>query len=267
MSKVTRIAKLFAQAADEEKNGNTDGGKLYATRAMELCQKYGVSVAEAHAEMNKEERRHTMVVRDITIGNKGAHGLRMTTLLMGHVLQNLLGTKNDLRHDGTALVLYGTEDQADMAEQITESVLQQMEEALVVARKEHRKSTKPDVFGYREKFSTASFKEGYMQSMLSLSRQVKKAREEEATVVDGVPVTGLDDDGSDDTVFHAGSAGVSTSSAEIAVRELGMEVQDFYKRRSNARGSFRVASNTGAGYGAGVSAGRSGSLSTRRSLA
>lgn len=253
-----RIAKLFSYADDAESRGQSQEAQSFFAKAAQLCESMGVSEAKVRADMDKGARKDAMTVLDIRIGVPGSRGLRVTASSIAQILSSMFQARIDLRNDGSKIFFYGTGEQAERAKLTVESIITQMESARNVAHKEYSSQVKQGLLGpYPERFSRVSFYQGFLDEMLTLARNISSKRS--AFINKNVP---------DDDV--AESEYTKSNSTALALRELDLEVRDFYKDKSTARGSFKSGTagyNSTSSHRMGVEAGQSVSLSSQKALA
>ena len=260
MSKIDTISKLFAQAKGEEANGNTEAANTFMEKAMNLCSRYGIDEAEARGRMSEEEKANTLTISSITIGKAGSVGLKYKANSIAIILGDVLGIKCDLARNGSYLTTYGTIEQTGRAETLVESILEQLDTALVRGRKEYAKNP-TEVMGRKVRFSPLSFVQGFFSALLELSNQVKEERDEDFRVAEEMMANAS-------TPFHADTNGdVSQYTSALAVREMELEVADYYARNSRARGRVSLSGSRGGGYNLGVKEGKRANLSTYKALA
>lgn len=251
---IDTITKIFKSAQDAEKRGASEEAKAFFQKAAELCNKAGISEAEILNTKSQEERRNEMSIRTITIGEQGTVGLMNSANSIAGILSNMTGGKCNLHHKGIYVNFFGTNEQGDNAEAIAEGILSQMAEALHVARKEFKKNPVLDAYGKKERFSSKGFIVGFLDEMETLAHNVKESRNNFKR--DNLPSDEIDE--SDYTDSHR---------TAIAIRNMELDIIDFYNTYNTARGSARVNGSSSMGsYKMGVNAAKGANLSGQRAL-
>ena len=177
-----------------------------------------------------------------------------------------VATPNSLRYeiyqDSSAIVAYGFPSDLDVAETLFASLSSQMVNAADAALKngEHKDIQDYTRTGHVDgRVFRASFYRGFAAT---INTRLKEARAAALAARDAERdlVVGTSSVDAQEAVQAAGS--------EVVLRNKEVEVSDFYKRTSNARGSYK-GSSAGYNYGAirrGRAAGARANLGTNKSL-
>lgn len=282
-----RLAKILNQAEHAATEAERDA---FMTRAQTMATDNAIDLAVARQHTAKKEQREQPEVRRITIGPRGSKGNIKKVLLISAVM-NINDVKCNYFHDNTGIVAFGFPSDIDVAEALYASLVVQMTTAgdAFIKSGEYKKETVSTLvrkrsaereydywsgrykYAYTEKYVTkpvdgrvarASFYDGFRAEITKRLRDAKKAAvaaydETRPVTVDlGTPV--------------APSGFDSTPGAALALVAKEVEVRDFYKEKSTAKGSWRGGSSSGhssTGHTAGRSAGATARLSSQKALA
>jgi Protein of unknown function (DUF2786) len=235
---LARIAALLRQA---EGTDNPHEADAFMAAAQRLATATSIDLAVARSHADKRTKAQTPVQRTITIGNAGARGLR-TYVQLFVVIANANDVKCDVASNSTFVYAYGFAEDIDASHALYASLVMQMVKAseTYICSGAHRPT--PTITA-RINFQLAFG--------ARIGKRLAEAREEaqrEAT-------NGRD----------------SQPGTAIALRDKDIELKDFYRQASRARGTWRVTSAT-AGYSsaarrAGDRAGRTARLGTGPELA
>src|ERR1700754_435477 len=236
---LARIAALLRQA---EGTDNTHEADAFMAAAQRLATATSIDLAVARAHSDERTKAQTMPVqRTITIGNAGARGLR-TYVQLFTVIALANDVKCDVASNSTFVYAYGFAEDIDASHALYASLVLQMVRAseAYISSGAHRPT--PTITA-RINFQLA-FGARIGQRLGEAHEQAQR----EAT-------KGRDS--------HPGTA--------IALRNKDIELKDFYRETSQARGTWRAASAT-AGYSsaarrAGDKAGRRARLGNSPELA
>lgn len=250
MSTMSVIVKLMKQADNAEKIGNLQEAQSYRNKAIEMANKVQCDESDIRSQMSEEEKKDTMVVETITVGEKGTIGLKSRANWVAIISCKILNVNMDLRHNGTGVVTYGSGSQVEEAKNLVTSLLEQNTDYIPQARKE--------VKGYGQRFSRIHYDDGFFSELYDLAEKMYNARQD--YIESNLPEETVSED----------NYTVAQSQA-IALRNTELEVQDFYQSKSMARGSFQTSSSRAQGgdysRNAGHKAGKSANLSGQRSIA
>lgn len=248
MTVMDTLVKLMNKAEDAEKLGNHEEAITYMEKVTQLCMKKGIDEALVRTTLTEQNDKDVMVHEVIEIGERKQRGLRNRAIYVTHIINNIVGTKCNLYSDGHAIIVYGTKEQFKRAETLAKSVLIQNEQGIKFGKKSAREQG--------ERFNRISYDEGYFEEMLQLARNTAKQRED--FIKDNIPDDAIEE--SNHTVEHKQA---------LALRSMELEVQDYYNKTSNARGTFQGSRSRTPGYAsyqAGREQGRGSNLSGQRAL-
>lgn len=249
MSTMSIIVKLMKQADNAEKIGNLKEAQSYREKAIDMANKVQCDESDIRSQMSEEEKKDTMVVETISVGEKGTVGLRSRANWVAIISCKILNVNMDLRHNGTGVVAYGSGSQVEEAKNLVASLLDQNTDYIPQARKE--------VKDQGQRFSRIHYDDGFFFELYDLAGKMYDARQD--YIKSNLPEETVSED----------NYTVAQSQA-ISLRNTELEVQDFYQSASTARGSFRSSSSRvqGGDYSrdAGHKAGKSANLSGQRSI-
>ena len=228
---LARIAALLRQA---EGTDNTHEADAFMAAAQRLATATSIDLAVARSHSDKRTKAQAPVQRTITIGNAGTRGLR-TYVQLFVVIAAANDVKCDVASNSTFVYAYGFAEDIDASHALYAGLIMQMVKAseTYIGSGAHRPT--PTITA-RINFQLAFG--------ARVGQRLSEAREQgrrEAT-------KGRD----------------SQPGTAIALRDKDIELKDFYRQTSAARGTWRVSSAT-AGYSsaarrAGDRAGRSARL-------
>ena len=225
---LARIAALLRQA---EGTDNTHEAEAFMAAAQRLATATSIDLAVARAHSAARTKSQMPVQRTITIGNAGTRGLR-TYVQLFVVIANANDVKCDVASNSTFVYAYGFAEDIDASHALYASLVMQMVRAseAYISSGAHRPT--PTITA-RINFQLAFG--------ARIGKRLSEAREEaqrEAT-------RGRD----------------SQPGTAIALRDKDIELKDFYRQSSEARGTWRATSAT-AGYSS--AARRAGDRAGRR---
>jgi len=268
---LTRIAGLLRQA---EGTDNEHEAQAFMAAAQRLATASSIDLAVARAHDPALRKRSVPITRKVSIGQAGKRGLRTFVQLFVQIAR-----ANDLTCDvasnSTYVIAYGFEADIDAAEALYASLVVQMVAASSAYLKsgDYKSQTAQQVvtrdYGpWRRRVveekplspitARLNFQSAFAERV---GERLARARDEEREQALAREQAGMDAGGG------TGGAVGSTSTA-IALREKEIEVADYYKAASQARGTWRPSSAS-AGYSsaarrAGDRAGRRAKLGTER---
>jgi Protein of unknown function (DUF2786) len=235
---LARIAALLRQA---EGTDNPHEADAFMTAAQRLATATSIDLAVARAHTDQRTKAQMPVQRTITIGNPGSRGLR-TYVQLFVVIAQANDVKCDVASNSTFVYAYGFAEDIDASHALYASLVMQMVKAsqTYISSGAHRPT--PTITA-RINFQLA-FGARVGQRLL----QAREEAQQEAT------------NGHD-----------SRPGTAIALRDKDIELKNFYRHASQARGTWRATSAT-AGYSssarrAGDRAGRKARLSNNSELA
>jgi hypothetical protein len=225
---LARIAALLRQA---EGTDNTHEADAFMAAAQRLATATSIDLAVARSHSDTRTTAQNPVQRTITIGNAGTRGLR-TYVQLFVVIAAANDVKCDVASNSTFVYAYGFAEDIDASHALYASLIMQMVKAseTYIGSGAHRPT--PTITA-RINFQLAFG--------ARVGQRLSEAREEaqrEAT-------KGRD----------------SRPGTAIALRDKDIELKDFYRQTSAARGTWRVSSAT-AGYSS--AARRAGDRAGRR---
>ena len=235
---LARIAALLRQA---EGTDNPHEAEAFMAAAQRLATATSIDLAVARAHSDQRSKAQMPVQRTITIGNAGARGLR-TYVQLFTVIAHANDVKCDVASNSTFVYAYGFGEDIDSSHALYASLVTQMVKAsqAYIASGAHRPT--PTITA-RINFQLAFG--------ARIGQRLAQAREEALR------------DATRGTDSKPGTA--------IALRDKDLELKDFYRETSQARGTWRATSAT-AGYSsaarrAGDRAGRNARLRPSPELA
>ena len=210
---LARIAALLRQAEGTDNQHEADA---FMAAAQRLATATSIDLAVARSHSDKRTKTQMPVQRTITIGNAGSRGLR-TYVQLFVVIANSNDVKCDVASNSTFVYAYGFAEDIDASHALYASLVMQMVKAseTYISSGAHRPT--PTITA-RINFQLAFG--------ARVGKRLSEAREEaqrEATNARDSPGTA------------------------IALRDKDIELKDFYRHTSEARGTWRATSAT-AGY-------------------
>lgn len=225
---LARIAALLRQA---EGTDNAHEAEAFMSAAQRLATATSIDLAVARSHADQRTKAQVPVQRTITIGNAGARGLRTyVQLFVGIAHAN--DVKCDIASNSTFVYAYGFSEDIDASHALYASLVMQMVKAsqAYIASGLHRPT--PTITA-RINFQLAFG--------VRIGKRLAEAREQARQ--------------------EATNSRTSRPGTAIALRDKDLELKDFYRDTSEARGTWRATSAT-AGYSS--SARRAGDRAGRR---
>ena len=275
---LTRIAALLRQA---EGTSNEHEAETFMQAAQRLATTHAIDLAVARSHTVDKERRSVPVMQRIEIGQRGTKGLRTYAELF-----MTIGRANDVTFDvaqnSTYVIAYGFDDDIATIKALYASVAVQMVRASDSYIKSgdyrqeivRRRITRRDGWDtYRDwgdapvHASTAriNFQLAYAQRIGARLTDARTRAEADAVQAerDARPR-------SRPSALPGAASATALTSTELVLREKAVEVRDFHKANSAARGTWRGA-RAAAGYSdrarqAGDRAARQARLGTEREI-
>lgn len=225
---LARIAALLRQA---EGTDNQHEAEAFMAAAQRLATATSIDLAVARAHSAERTKSQMPVQRTITIGNAGSRGLR-TYVQLFVVIANANDVKCDVASNSTFVYAYGFGEDIDASHALYASLVMQMVKAseAYISSGEHRPT--PTIT------ARINFQLAFGARIGKRLVEAREQAEEEAT-------KGRD----------------SQPGTAIALRDKDIELKDFYRQTSAARGTWRATSAT-AGYSS--AARRAGDRAGRR---
>ena len=235
---LARIAALLRQA---EGTDNVHEADAFMAAAQRLATATSIDLAVARSHSDQRTKAQMPVQRTITIGNAGTRGLR-TYVQLFTVIAHANDVKCDVASNSTFVYAYGFGEDIDSSHALYAGLVTQMVKAsqAYIASGAHRPT--PAITA-RINFQLAFG--------ARIGQRLAQAREEAHR--------------------DAMKGGDSRPGTAIALRDKELELRDFYRETSQARGTWRATSAT-AGYSsaarrAGDRAGRNARLGPSSELA
>jgi hypothetical protein len=224
---LARIAALLRQA---EGTDNTHEADAFMAAAQRLATATSIDLAVARAHSDQRTKAQSPVQRTITIGNAGTRGLR-TYVQQFTVIAHANDVKCDVASNSTFVYAYGFTEDIDASHALYASLLMQMVKASesYISSGAHRPT--PTITA-RINFQLAFG--------ARIGQRLAEAREE---------------------ARQAATKSRRNPGTAIALRDKDIELRDFYRQESAARGTWRATSAT-AGYSS--AARRAGDRAGRR---
>jgi hypothetical protein len=225
---LARIAALLRQA---EGTDNVHEAEAFMAAAQRLATATSIDLALARSHSDQRTKAQTPVQRTITIGEAGTRGLR-TYVQLFVVIAAANDVKCDVASNSTFVYAYGFAEDIDASHALYASLVMQMVKAseAYIGSGAHRPT--PTITA-RLNFQLAFG--------ARIGQRLIEARDE------ALAAATQDDD--------------SRPGTAIALRDKDLELKDFYKHASQARGTWRATSAT-AGYSS--AARRAGDRAGRR---
>jgi len=217
MSDDKMLAKIAALLRQAEGTDNTHEAEAFMAAAQRLATATSIDLAVARSHSEKRTKAQAPVQRTITIGNAGTKGLR-TYVQLFVVIAHANDVKCDIASNSTFVYAYGFPEDIDTSHALYASLVMQMVKAseAYIASGAHRPTpTITARINFQLAFGARIGKR--------LAEAREQARQEATTSETGRPGTA------------------------IALRNKDLELKDFYRQTSEARGTWRATSAT-AGY-------------------
>jgi uncharacterized protein DUF2786 len=211
---LARIAALLRQA---EGTDNPHEADAFMAAAQRLATATSIDLAVARSHSDNRTKAQMPEQRTITIGNPGSRGLR-TYVQLFVVIANANDVKCDVASNSTFVYAYGFAEDIDASHALYASLVMQMVKAseAYIASGAHRPT--PTITA-RINFQLAFG--------ARIGKRLAEAREEAQR--------------------EATKSSDSSPGTAIALRHKDIELKDFYRQTSAARGTWRATSAT-AGY-------------------
>ena len=264
-----RLSKILKQA----ENASTEAeAHAFMQKAQEIATVNAIDLAIARQHTAKQEQREQPEARWIKTGPRGTKLLAKRVSLAIDIARNN-DVKCNIAHDSTGIQCFGFPSDIDVVEALFASLLVQMIQAgdEYVSSKAYVGETywgyTRDSWGYETygekkvdgRVARASFYDGFTTRIRERLREARKAA-----------VASYDADHGIDLDTQVKPSGFdSAPGAALALVAKEVEVRDFYKEKSNARGSWKGSSTQGHSNGArsaGHAAGGRARLSSQKAL-
>jgi len=244
---LTRIAALLRQAEGTDNEHEADA---FMQAAQRLATAASIDLAVARSHTADRERRSSPIIERVEIGDAGTKGLRTYAQLfmaIGHANDVVF----DVAHNSTYVIGYGFSSDIETTKALYASIAVQMVRASdqyiksgdyraeQVYRRVRRDGRYPDWQPRPVHATTAriNFQQAYsvrIGARLAEAREQTRARairDERERTNDGSATTRAVTDGETSPV----------TGTELALRDKDVEIKDFRKANSNARGAWRGA--------------------------
>ncbi len=243
--------------------------QAFAT-AQKIASKYSIELATARSKLAKLQDREEPEMRTIEIGNRGQHNLAVFCELF-----MTIGRANDLKfniaHNSSYVIAFGMPSDIEMTEALYASVLQQMMKATdEFIRKGDYKLETDTRWSKRHgtwvtkpidsRVAKRSFWQSYTRRIGSRLLAAKTAVLQEIVEEEREELAMEDE---------ADLNGREQTSTELVLKGKEVEVSDFYKQKSTARGSWKGSQATyhsSAGSNSGYKAANSASLGGEKAI-
>lgn len=211
---LARIAALLRQAEGTDNQHEADA---FMAAAQRLATASSIDLAVARSHSDKRTKAQTPVQRTITIGETGARGLR-TYVQLFVLIAGANDVKCDIASNSTFVYAYGFSEDIDASHALYTSLVMQMVRASTdyIASGAHRPT--PTIT------ARINFQLAFGARVGKRLTEARQQAQQEAT---------------------RGPASVPGTA--IALRNKDLELRDYYRQTSKARGSWRATSAT-AGY-------------------
>lgn len=262
MTHIDRIAALLAKA---ERTDNPVEAEAYLAKAQMLATQSSIDLALARARTARREAREQPTSRTITIGESGK---RANTHLVSLFI--VVGQCNDLQMDiarnSTYVIAYGMPSDIDLVETLFGSLATQMAAgaATWLAAGVWRTDSYISREGYRRAHTAQTARAAFYRGFIErIGARLAEAREQVLAAARGLATAG--------SAAPPASGQKVGPTAEIVLRDKAAEVRTFYRRQSQARGSWggysgAVSRRGGAASSAGAQAAATARLGTARGV-
>ena len=259
MSHLDRIAALLAKA---ERTDNPIEAEAYLAKAQSLATQASVDLAVARARTARREAREQPTSRTVHIGEPGRRAnTHLVTLFV--TVGRCNGVQMDIAHNSTYVIAYGMPSDLELVETLFASLATQMTASANVwlGTGAWRDDSYISREGWRKPHTAqtarAAFYRGFAER---IGRRLEEAR---AEVIERAETTVV--------AVAADVAESGTSTGAIVLRAKEVEVRDFYRESSRARGAWsgysgQVTRHGGAATRAGREAASRARLSSAKGI-
>ncbi|MGL6234531.1 MAG: DUF2786 domain-containing protein [Segniliparus sp.] len=211
---LARVAALLRQA---EGTDNEHEAEAFLAAAQRLATAASIDLALARAHSTNRAKQAKPAQRTVTVGERGSKGLRTYVALFSGIGQ-ANQVKCDVSHDSTYVLAFGFPEDIDATEALYASLLVQMAKSCesYLASGAHLPTPKITA---RLNFQLA------FAGRIGARLQQAREEEERAARRDGRATSG------------------ASTSTELVLRNKELELADFYRQTSKARGSWRAVSS------------------------
>ncbi len=219
-NKLVLIAKLLRKA---EAAGTDEEADAFTAKAEELAATYQVDLALARSHTAQSERRKTPTMQEVEIGERGKLRNKGLCALMIHIAL-AYGLKLDVAHNNTRVYLYGFDTDIELVQALYASLSVQMISAgdRFIRNREFAGETVWDERSWEYKRVSArgarqAFHDAFASRVGSrLQLRIARARSN-----------------------YAPTDRDTAASTALVLRTAELEVIDYHKEHSNARGNWR----------------------------
>ncbi|NDK88512.1 DUF2786 domain-containing protein [Gordonia desulfuricans] len=250
---LTRIAGLLRQA---ENTDNPHEAETFMAAAQRLATASAIDLAVARAHDPAARSRTTPISRQVTIGESGKRGLK-TYVLLFVAIARANDVTVDVAGNSTFVMAYGYEADIDTCEALYTSLVVQMVAAsdAYLRSGDYKQEMSARVVtrgqGWRARkvverkplapiTARLNFQSAFAERIGKRLAEARDAQREEAIAAE-----------TDAPLAADGTERVGSSSTAIALRNKELEVSDYYRSASQARGTWRPSSAS-AGYSEGA---------------
>ncbi|MGW0036515.1 DUF2786 domain-containing protein [Gordonia sp. NPDC003376] len=252
---LTRIAGLLRQA---ENTDNPHEAETFMAAAQRLATASAIDLAVARAHDPAARGRTTPISRQITIGESGKRGLK-TYVLLFVAIARANDVTVDVAGNSTFVMAYGYEADIDTCEALYTSLVVQMVAAsdAYLRSGDYKQEMSARVVtrgqGWRARkvverkplapiTARLNFQTAFAERIGRRLAEARDAQREEAIAAEVEELPAAD---------GTSASGAGSSSTAIALRNKEIEVSDYYRTESQARGTWRPSSAS-AGYSEGA---------------
>ncbi|MGI6795356.1 DUF2786 domain-containing protein [Gordonia sihwensis] len=239
---LTRIGGLLRQA---EGTDNEHEAEAFMAAAQRLATAASIDLAMARAHDPAARKSAAPITRQIEIGKAGKRGLRTYVQLFVQIAQ-ANDVTCDVASNSTFVIAYGFETDIDACEALYTSLVIQM----VAASDAYLKSGAYKGETARQMVTkTAGYRRRRVVEEKALSPITARLNFQSAFAARiGTRLRAARDEQQRETVRIETESGPARSvSSAVALRDKQLEIKDFYRSESKARGTWRASSAT-AGY-------------------
>lgn len=262
------IGKLMNQA----EHAATDAEReTFMAQAMFLGSKHSIDAAKAQAALAKTMKREEAVMDTITIGQPKTHNLAVFCELF-MTIGRAYDIKFNIAHNSTYVIAFGMPSDIEVVKALYTSLVQQMMTEVMTFIKLGEWKSETDVRYNRRtgeyvrkpidsRVAKRNFYEAFSSEIGTRVRAAQRQAKEAAIAED--------EEAREDMTTAAELEVAESTSTELVIVKKREEVDEFYKNRSTARGSWKGSQSTyrsNTGRSAGRSAGQRASLTSGRAL-
>lgn len=254
-----KIAKLLVQA---ERASTPEEADAYLAAAQRIASTTQIDLAIARAHSAKREQRSVPLQRSIHIGKSGTR-LLYTYVQLALAIARANDVKCDIARNSTVVYAYGYPEDIEVVERLYSSLVVQMVQAsneyirsgaykseTVYRPGRWRKTGRRDRWGDSERewvdggqapvhgtTARKSFQEAFASKV---GHRLRAARQEAIEAAKEAEIAGFSEDelrNYRENLAVGGADGKTGTELALVAKEI--EVADYYKQTSNARGSYR----------------------------